>query len=120
MKVWKWFVLFGGGVATAIAILLSKYQPKAFIEKEELVEKKKTQAVKKVTSELSQKTDKEIADKSASASDNWDTVKRRQLDIDSAATRAINNIARRLSAHSSRRNSDANSRGKGSTTTGSH
>ena len=109
MKVWKWFVLLGGGVATAIAILLNKHQPKAFVEKEELVEKKKTQAVKRVVNELSKKPDKEVADNSASDSTNRATIQRRQRDIDNAASRARDNIARRLSTNSKRGDSNINS-----------
>ena len=102
-------MLLGAGVATAIAILLNKHQPKAFIEKEELVEKKKAVAVKKVKSDLSKKTDKEVADASVSADVNRATVQRRQSDINAAASRARDNLSRRLHSHSSRRNSDPSS-----------
>lgn len=102
MKFWKWLVLIGGGIATALLVRRPKTYLDAMPELQKAV--KKAEEEKKVA--LSKKTDEEITSDSTVNHDA--TIKRGIADIDSASARSRANIARRLSSHSSRRDSNAN------------
>ena len=102
MKLWKWLALVAGGIATALLVRRPKTYLDAMPELQKAV--KKAEEEKKV--ELSKKTDKEITSDSTVNHDA--TIKRGIADIDSASARSRANIARRLSSHSSRRDSNTN------------
>ena len=106
MKFWKWLVLIGGGIATALLVRRPKTYLDTMPELQETVKK----AVKKAEEEnkvaLSKKTEKEIV---ADSNVNHDaTIERGKADIDSASAQARANIARRVRSHSSRRDSNTN------------
>ena len=102
MKLWKWLALVAGGIATALLVRRPKTYLDAMPELQKAV--KKAEDEKKV--ELSKKKDKEIV--SDSKVNHQSTIERGKADIDSASARSRANIARRLSSHSSRRDSNAN------------
>ena len=102
MKLWKWLVLIGSGIATALLVRRPKTYLDAMPELQKAV--KKAEEEKKV--ELSKKKDKEIV--SDSNVNHQSTIERGKADIDSASARARANITRRLSSHSSRRDSNTN------------
>jgi sensor c-di-GMP phosphodiesterase-like protein len=104
MKLWKWLVLIGSGIATAL--LLRK--PKAYLDTMPELQETVKKAVKKAEEEnkvaLSKKTDEEITNDSNV--NHQSTIERGKADIDSAASRSRDNLAKRLSSHSKPGDSD--------------
>ena len=99
MKLWKWLVLIGGGIATALLFRRPKTYLDALPELQKAV--KKAEEEKKV--ELSKKTDEEIVTDSNVSGTHSTTIERGKSDIAAASSRARANLSERLSNHSKRR-----------------
>tara|TARA_R100000808_G_scaffold2316_2_gene9417 strand:- start:3079 stop:3393 length:315 start_codon:yes stop_codon:yes gene_type:complete len=104
MKFWKWLVLIGSGIATALLVRRPKTYLDAMPELQKAV--KKAEEDKKI--ELSKKTDKEIVADSSVSDSHSTTIERGKSDIAAASSRARANLSKRLSNHSKRRDSNTN------------